>query len=338
MRETELVPQHQFGVSKWATSATTARHLSAIVHWSKRVIAQERPPYAELLPLFGRLYDEMQPAPQARAGWLLPVKGPSAAASAESSAEHTTAAYFVEGLTAARVLVWTLHDAPRCAERLPKLVVAALLQDIGRHFAATILKRFKGKRDNRAEWLEHHHPSIGAALLGAVHRAPVELSLLVAQHHERLDGGGFPGALVARELAADAAVLAGATRFARLCLEIDRQPASETEQKQRLVEIAQVFCAEAKWGMWPVEFASRLRQRIAAIDDIPVQHVETSVARPVDPPTEPVDGLSREAATSDRSRELHGAESGMRGMHVNSDGQFAATTLEEIRRLAERPG
>jgi hypothetical protein len=276
----------------------------------------------------------MQPASQTRAGWLLPVRGPSAAARVDPAAEYSDAEYFVEGLTAARLIVWTVHDAPRVAERLPKLVVAALLQDIGRHFAATILKRFKGKRDNRAEWLEHHHPSIGAALLGAVHRAPVELSLLVAQHHERLDGGGFPGALVASEMAADAAILAAATRFARLCLQIDRQPASETEQKQRLAEIGQVFCAEAKWGMWPVEFASRLRQRIAAIEETPALHTETSGARPVDQPTEPTDDLSREAASSDRRRELHGAESVMRGMHVSSDGQFAATTLEEIRRLA----
>jgi hypothetical protein len=337
MRETEPVPQQQFRAPERATSATTARHLTAIVHWSKRVIAQERPPYAELLPLFGRLYDEMQPASQTRAGWLLPVRGPSAAARVDPAAEYSDAEYFVEGLTAARLIVWTVHDAPRVAERLPKLVVAALLQDIGRHFAATILKRFKGKRDNRAEWLEHHHPSIGAALLGAVHRAPVELSLLVAQHHERLDGGGFPGALVAREMAADAAILAAATRFARLCLEIDRQPTSETEQKRRLVEIGQVFCAEAKWGMWSVEFANRLLQRIAAIEEIPELHTETIGARPVDRPTEPADGLSHEAATSDDRRELHSAESVMRGMHVGSDGQFAATTLEEIRRLANRP-
>jgi hypothetical protein len=210
--------------------------------------------------------------------------------------------------------------------------LAALLQDIGRFFAAAILKRLKGKRANRAEWLEHHHPSIGAALLGAVQHAPVELSLMVAQHHERLDGGGFPGALVAREMAADAAFLAAATRFARSCLEIEQQPACAIEQKQQLAEIGQVFCAEANWGMWPVDFATRLRQRI---DAIRVVQTEASDARPND---HPADGLSRGVGNADARRDLHDAENATRGMHASSDGQFAATTLEEIRRFARRPG
>src|SRR5205814_9233439 len=143
------------------------------------------------------------------------------------------------------------------------------------------------------------------------------------QHHERLDGGGFPGAVVAREMASDAAILAAATRFARLCLEIDRQPASQTEQKQQLAEIGQVFCAEAKWGMWPVDFASRLQQRIAAIEEVPVLPTETSGTRPADHPDEPADGLSRGATTSDQQRELHGVETGLRGMHGRSDRQLA---------------
>src|SRR5207302_4979758 len=99
MRETEPVPQQQFRAPEPAASAATARHLTAIVQWGQRLIAQERPQYAELLPSFGRLHDEMQPASQA--GWFLPVAGPSAAALVEPPLEHTDTGYFVEGLTAA---------------------------------------------------------------------------------------------------------------------------------------------------------------------------------------------------------------------------------------------
>jgi hypothetical protein len=90
--------------------------------------------------------------------------------------------------------------------------------------------------------------------------------------------------------------------------------------------------------MWPVEFASRLRQRIAAIEETPALHTAMGGARPVDQAIEPADAASNEAATSDRHRQLHSAESIMRGTHVGSDGQFAATTLEEIRRLAGKSG
>ena len=330
-RETGPALPHEASFRAGAHAATTTRHLTALVQWGRRLIAQERPEYSELLPLFARVHDEITSA--ASADRLLPTGSTPATATVDSPPEQADAGYFVEGLTAARVLVWVLHDNRSVAERLPRLVVAALLQDVGRMFAAGILRRLKGRSASRAEWLECHHPSVGAALLAGVHRAPVELPLLVAQHHERLDGGGFPGALVARELTADAAILAAATRFAQLCLASRPHDVSHSPQPAVLSEIARVLFAEAKWGMWPVDFAIRVRERIAAIQEVPPVHDDA-----IRPAT--VDRFERDGAAvvdspdAERHRRLDPEEEVVRGMHAGAGEPFAATTLEEIRRFA----
>src|SRR5262249_23470508 len=131
-----------------------------------------------------------------------------------------------EGLTAARVIAWALHDEPRAARRLPRLVTAAMLQDVGRLLDSSPALARSGRRAMSAAMIEQPHAPLGAAILGTIRGAPAELQMMVAQHHERLDGGGSPRALAARDILPGTAVLAAATRFARLALGLnsDRPP------------------------------------------------------------------------------------------------------------------
>ncbi|HEV3137022.1 MAG TPA: HD domain-containing phosphohydrolase, partial [Pirellulales bacterium] len=212
-------------VDQIALCESTARLSSIAAELARRLISQQRLSYHEILPLFGRIFDEVQGV--SRLSRWTPVPGLSLMSIAASSTGDADSVFFVEGLIAARVLVWTLNGESRAAERLPQVVLAALLQDVGRMLESRSGSQKRRLSPKRIEWFKRNHPSIGAALLGAIRGAPVGLALVVGQHHERLDGRGFPRALMARDILPAAAVLAAASRFAGMSLEFDAEPYSE---------------------------------------------------------------------------------------------------------------
>jgi hypothetical protein len=300
----------------------TARQSIAVLEFAKRLIGLETVRYVELLPLFRRIVDDAQPA--AALERLVPPPG-LALATLIASRAGSEAALFVEGLTAARLLVWTLHDDLRAVERLPALVLTALLQDVGRLSSANGIAAARRRDEKRAEWLERQHPAIAAALLGAISRAPVELVLMAGQHHERLDGGGFPRALTARDILPDSAILATATRFARLNLGLDEAVPSSGAAADTSVSVAGILLAEAKWGYWPIDFASCLAQRVGAaaeksatpIATIPHLRAHEEVAQTdLVPPTLLDDG---------QSRRLDDKEEGPPGTHAAIGGRFSSS-------------
>jgi hypothetical protein len=309
-------------VNQIALCDATAAQSHAVLELARRLVALEPVRYVEVLPLVRRIFDEAQPA--AALERLVPPAG-LALASLIASRAGSDAAFFVEGLTAARLLVWTLHDDPRAVERLPVLVLSALLQDVGRLSSANRIAAARRRGEKRAEWLERQHPAIGAALLGAIGRAPVELVLMAGQHHERLDGGGFPRALASPDILPDSAILAAATRFARLNLGLDEAVPSSGAAADTSVSVAEILLAEAKWGYWPIDFASRLAQRVGAAADksatpiatIPHLRAHEEVAQTdLVPPTLLDDG---------QSRRLDDKEEGLPGTHAAIGGRFSSS-------------
>src|SRR5262249_50076346 len=116
-------------VNQIALCDSTIRQALSVLELAQRLVALEPVRYVEILPLFRRVIDEAPPA--AALEPLVPPVG-LALATLVASRAGSEAAIFVEGLFAARVVVWTLHDDPRAVEGLPALVLAALLQDVGR--------------------------------------------------------------------------------------------------------------------------------------------------------------------------------------------------------------
>src|SRR5262249_29285253 len=230
----------------------------------------------------------------------------------------------VEGLVAARLVAWTLRDDPRAAERLPALVLAALLQDVGRLSSAHQSMAKRRRDEKRIEWLERQHPAIGAALLGTVGGAAVELVLMAGQHHERLDGGGFPRALTSRDLLPDATALAAATRFARLALGLDSTMASSGTAGSTASSVAEILLAEAKWGYWPVEFASRFARRMATAA---AKSATRMAAIPHVPAQEeaPPDVVADVVLDDGQSRRLDDKEQGLPGTHATIGGRFSSS-------------
>lgn len=319
-----------------ALCESTTRQAVILLDWAQRLIAQEHVRYQELLPLFGRICDEMQPV--STLDRIAPLTGLPLAALVVSSAGENDAAVFIAGLTAARVLTWTLHDQPGVSERLSHIVLAALLEDVGRLMATSAVSAGRRFLAKRTAWLNRHHPSIGAAILGTIRGAPVGLGLMVSQHHERLDGGGYPRGLMPRDLHPDSAVLAAASRFAGICVEVDAQSQIANATGNVAIGAARKLLAEAEWGMWSVDFARRLSQRLERSEE----HTGTKT-RPIPQANPESTGNDLEPATTgsstgDANRQLHSRERHLQGTHTEINLQLVGIAAKENKwRIDKQP-
>jgi PAS domain S-box-containing protein/putative nucleotidyltransferase with HDIG domain len=92
-------------------------------------------------------------------------------------------------------------------ERLEALRMASLLHDIGKiHVRAGILNKLS-KLDNLEMNIIKTHPKEGYEILKSVD-FPGPVAEIVLQHHERLDGSGYPQGLTAEEIRLEAKILA----------------------------------------------------------------------------------------------------------------------------------
>lgn len=92
--------------------------------------------------------------------------------------------------------------------RLRTLAIGGLLHDIGKlSVPDSILKKPAALTDEEFAVVERH-PEWGVELLRKLGGFPEGVHRLVLDHHERLDGSGYPRALQGGELALDACILA----------------------------------------------------------------------------------------------------------------------------------
>jgi len=88
------------------------------------------------------------------------------------------------------------------------LAVGGLLHDIGKLDVPAEILRKPGRLTD-AEYAEvERHPAAGERLLAELGGFPAAVHRLVAEHHERLDGAGYPRGLTASELAVGPRILA----------------------------------------------------------------------------------------------------------------------------------
>lgn len=106
--------------------------------------------------------------------------------------------------------------APRIGlpqERLEWLALAALLRDAGLITPGAQRRLAPRKLANMSPQLFRAHPEWSAALVAGLDDCPVDVPRWIAQHHERLDGTGFPSQPEASQIAASARWLAVVSRF-----------------------------------------------------------------------------------------------------------------------------
>ncbi len=112
-----------------------------------------------------------------------------------------------------RVLGW------RSSQNLFKLGLGALLHDIG---ASTIDEKILCKRESDLTRDElkvlHQHCDWGATMLKQLANAPIEVLAIAAQHHEDLQGRGYPGKLDSTRVHPMAKLVGVANHFCELVL------------------------------------------------------------------------------------------------------------------------
>jgi hypothetical protein len=330
-------------VAQIALCESTMRESLAVAEWGQRLTSLEPTKLYKLLPLFDRVCDEIRRTSDMRL--LIPMPGLPLAAIVESQSGRPDAANFVSGVMAARVLVWILGDNRSQARALPRLVLAALLQDVGRLPVGPGGSSTRVLHGQRPDWLEQQHPAIGAALFGSVRGAPIELPMLVAQHHEQLDGGGFPRALAASAILPESAILAAASRFAELCLmsaesveqreEIPTHAADSKVGKSTAIRAAETLVSEAELGKWHIEFSRLLAGRIGSSETIDHAPLVDDLGEAGQPQASLRALSTADSAACDRMLQLHDHEQKLQGPHSDSATPFAGTSFRDIKSQIE---
>jgi PAS domain S-box-containing protein/putative nucleotidyltransferase with HDIG domain len=93
------------------------------------------------------------------------------------------------------------------ADRLQGLRVAGLLHDIGKMVVPAEILSKPGKLSETEFNLIKAHSQAGADILGKIN-FPWPVAQIVLQHHERLDGSGYPQGLAAKDILLEARILA----------------------------------------------------------------------------------------------------------------------------------
>jgi putative nucleotidyltransferase with HDIG domain len=114
------------------------------------------------------------------------------------------------------------------AERVQLVRRAALLHDIGKlSVSNTILD--KTSPLNTTEWTAvHQHPRISRLILERV-QAFREMAVIAGEHHEKLDGSGYPDRLTARDLSVESRIIAVADIFGALSEDRPYRPGLKVE-------------------------------------------------------------------------------------------------------------
>lgn len=101
------------------------------------------------------------------------------------------------------------------------LGLGALFHDIGKERLPKKLLKKRGERTRPEQELLERHPEHGAALLAGIDIFPREAARVVAQHHERMDGSGFPEGLSSGEIDRLARMVAIADAYDNHCNRAD---------------------------------------------------------------------------------------------------------------------
>jgi len=172
---------------------------------------------------------------------------------------------YAMGIQTARLLAFAAPGMFAWNDRTELLVVAALLQDIG----LLLLERQHDLPanqlaiDNPAAYRQH--PPIGAALTTALTDFAVDLPSLIAQHHERCDGIGYPHGERSNRLTAPSRFLAIVVRFVELMQDESQRSSivgAESTRESLFATVAGRLLREAEQGELDQPLAYAFLQRL----------------------------------------------------------------------------
>jgi putative nucleotidyltransferase with HDIG domain len=103
------------------------------------------------------------------------------------------------------------------------LGLSALFHDLGHQQIPAKILRKKGSLTTAELHLYQRHPIFGAQLAGKLAILPAEVVTVIAQHHELLDGSGYPNHLRGDSINALSRLVAIVNRYDNLCNCIERE-------------------------------------------------------------------------------------------------------------------
>lgn len=150
---------------------------------------------------------------------------------------------------------WTVERMALWLDRRELLTIAALLKDVGWlvpdvHQA----DRITNNPPEKTIAIDRHHPSVSAGLAAGLHELSSLLPTWIAEHHERLDGTGFPRGLRGRQLCGPSRLLAIVSRFLELVRNAQGMVGSTVPGSDKQATVLATLQAEAECG----ELDSRL--------------------------------------------------------------------------------
>jgi len=148
------------------------------------------------------------------------------------------------------------HELGLDKQRTEGLRIAALLHDVGKvGIPSEILNRPSRLNPNERKIIELH-PQLGANILKQI-PSPWELDRFAYEHHERMDGSGYPNGLVGEEISLEARIIGVADTIDSIVNHRPYKPA------QDLNEAIQILSAESgiKFDPKVVEAVLRLKEK-----------------------------------------------------------------------------
>ncbi|MEZ6045336.1 MAG: HD domain-containing phosphohydrolase [Planctomycetaceae bacterium] len=158
---------------------------------------------------------------------------------------------FINGVLVARLMAYLIPRFPHGNQYLEQLVAAALLHDTG------LLSLLHGYQKNARDLAITNpiafrkHPSYSAVVTGVFKQMPVTFSQIVAEHHERLNGTGYPDRLIGRSLSPLSRIMGIVCRIVDLMtgtLFAHNPPDHHKTRPHSLVETFSKLKVEAKLG------------------------------------------------------------------------------------------
>ncbi len=145
---------------------------------------------------------------------------------------------FASGLLTARLAAWNNIKSTNKTTYHQEILLAGLLADVG--FLPLVLShRLPIDRLQAERPLDFQsHPHVSAALTGGIRGLPLRVTSLVGQHHERLDGTGYPNKLRPQELDTASQQLQITVRFAELIAQQPLLP-GKTHQSNHTIDAYQ---------------------------------------------------------------------------------------------------
>ncbi len=117
--------------------------------------------------------------------------------------------------------------------RIQRLYRAALLHDLGKLSVSNTILDKPGRLTPEEFAVIKGHSRLSEQILSRIHRFE-DIARIAGQHHEKLDGSGYPDGLVAAQLTLDSHILTVADIYGALS---EKRPYREALSTERVLEI-----------------------------------------------------------------------------------------------------